>query len=290
VLAAVPESAVKEAAAGGGVLVEDGWVALEVLADAESALADELLGLAAEDRLALVLGDVPTGADVVTVPDVHRMPLADLAAALQAVPADVRVVLTGDPDALRGADPGAALTDLLGWGRLPVRDLRASDSSSALGALVAGLRAGELPEPADRSVVLVPCADDGAVVGRAVQLVTDSIPRVFQVALPDVLVVAPLHRGDAGVRALASALPPDTRVATVHEAARDRMDAQAVVACFPAAAAGVLDRPLVYSAATLARRHLSVVTAAGDALPRAVVGGGRRRWTRLPSLLAAGAD
>jgi len=50
----------------------------------------------------------------------------------------------------------------------------------------------------------------------------------------------------------------------------------------------VLNRPLVYSAAMLAVRHLSVVTAAGEALPRAVVGGGaRRRWTRLPSLLAA---
>ena len=291
VLAAVPEAAVKESAAAGGVLVEDGWVALDVIADAETAVADEVLGLAAEDRLALVLGDVPAGADVVAVPDVHRLALADLAAALQAVPADVRVVLSGDPDALPGADPGDVLADLLGWGRVPVRDLRPSDTSTALGALVVGLRAGELPEPTDRSVVLVPCADDNRVVGRVVQLVGDSIPRVFGVTPSDVLVVTPLQRGDAGVRALASALPDGTRVCTVHEAAREGSAAEAVVACFPAAAAGVLSRSLVYSAATLASRHLSVVTAAGDALPRAVVvGAGRRRWTRLPSLLAAGTD
>jgi hypothetical protein len=279
---------VKEAVADGGVLVEDGWVALEGLADAESALADEVLGLAAEDRLALVLGQVAPGADVEAVPDVHRAALADVAAALQAVPAGVRVVLAGDPDALPGAEPGAVLGDLLAWGRLPVRDLRATNTSTALGALVVGLRAGELPEPADQSVVLVPCADDREAVARVGQLVGDSIPRVFGVEAAEVLVVTPQQRGDAGVRALESSLPDGVRVTTVHEAARAGLRADAVVACFPAASAGSLSRQLVYSAATLAVRHLSVVTAVGEALPRAVVAGAtRRRWTRLPSLLAA---
>jgi len=46
---------------------------------------------------------------------------------------------------------------------------------------------------------------------------------------------------------------------TVHEAARDGTRNDAVVACFPAAAAGVLSRALVYSAAMSAARHLSVV-------------------------------
>ncbi|MFI5099199.1 MAG: hypothetical protein ACHQE5_01590 [Actinomycetes bacterium] len=292
VLAAVARPVVEGAVDRGAVLVADGWVALDEIALVEDALADEILGLAAEDRLALVLGSVPEGAEVVEVGDAHRRSLEDLAEALQAVPEDVRVVISGDPDALPGPHPGAVLADLLAWGRLPVRDLRPDGAAggTALAALPASLRAGSLPAPADRSVVVVPCADDEAVVRRAVQLVTDSVPRVFGVAAQDVLVVTPLRRGAAGVRALVEALPAGTRVSTVHDAARGGPlpAADAVVACFPGQATGVLSRALVYSAAMLAGRHLSVVTAAGDALPQAVVqGAGRPRWTRLPGLLAS---
>ncbi len=291
VLAAVPRPVVEGAVDRGAVLVADGWVALDEIALVEDALADEILGLAAEDRLALVLGSVPDGAEVVEVADAHRRSLEDLAEALQAVPEDVRVVISGDPDALPGPHPGAVLADLLAWGRLPVRDLRSGGAAegTALAELPASLRGGSLPEPADRSVVVVPCADDEAVVRRAVQLVTDSVPRVFGTAAEDVLVVTPLQRGTAGVRALAEALPAGTRVSTVHDAAGGGLPAaDAVVACFPGQATGVLSRALVYSAAMLAGRHLSVVTAAGDALPQAVVhGGGRARWTRLPGLLAS---
>ena len=290
VVAALDDAALAAAAAGGKVVVEDGWVALEQLADAESAVADEVLGLAAEDRVALVLGTVPDSAEVACVADVHRRPLHEVATELQAVPADVRVVLSGDPSALAGGAPGALLTDLLGWGRLPVRDLRDADTSTALGALRVGLRSGALPEPTDQSLVVVPCADDAELGRRVQQLVGDSIPRVFQVDPTDVVVVAPLRRGAGGVRALAEALPDGVRVRTVHEALDEPERAAAVVACFPAAAAGVLSRALVYTAAGLADRHLSVVTACGDALPRAVAAEPRRRWTRLPALLAAGPD
>jgi exodeoxyribonuclease V alpha subunit len=54
----------------------------------------------------------------------------------------------------------------------------------------------------------------------------------------------------------------------------------------PAEAGGMLSRPLVYTAVTRAQRHLSVVTAAGGALRRAVAQiGARPRRTRLADLL-----
>jgi hypothetical protein len=310
-VAAVGMGAVQAAVDRGLVVADPQWLALDETATAEDAVADEILGLAAEDRLALVLGSVPSGADVLEVGSAHRRSLADLAEALQAVPEDVRVVISGDPDALPGPHVGAVLADLLAWAQLPVRDLRpgaeeseaaggaaggaagrpeAGGGGAALAALPAALRRGELPEPADRSVVVVPCGDDAEVVRRTVQLVKDSIPRVFGTQPAQVLVVSPHQRGTAGVRALAEALPPGTRVSTVHEAAWavDGLPAEAVVACFPGAAAGDLSRALVYSAALLAGSHLSVVTAAGDALPRAVAAGAvRPRWTRLPALLRA---
>lgn len=63
----------------------------------------------------------------------------------------------------------------------------------------------------------------------------------------------------------------------------------AVVAVLPGEAAGMLSRPLVYTAFTRARRHLSVVHAAGTALPRAVRSVDERpRRTRLRGLLHLG--
>ena len=61
----------------------------------------------------------------------------------------------------------------------------------------------------------------------------------------------------------------------------------AVVAVFPEEAAGMLTRPLVYTALTRAERHLSVVHGAGPALARAVATAEQLpRVTRLAGLLA----
>jgi exodeoxyribonuclease V alpha subunit len=72
---------------------------------------------------------------------------------------------------------------------------------------------------------------------------------------------------------------------TVHRAQGSEWPA--VVAVFPAEAAGMLSRPLVYTALTRAQRHLSVVHGAGPALSQAVSTIGEPpRVTRLAALLA----
>jgi exodeoxyribonuclease V alpha subunit len=71
---------------------------------------------------------------------------------------------------------------------------------------------------------------------------------------------------------------------TVHRAQGSEWPA--VVAVFPPEAGGLLSRPLVYTALTRARAHLSVVHAAGPALAHAVRRiGSRPRRTRLGELL-----
>lgn len=71
---------------------------------------------------------------------------------------------------------------------------------------------------------------------------------------------------------------------TVHRAQGSEWPA--VVVVFPPEAAGMLSRPLVYTAMTRARRHLSVVHAAGPALARSVAAvGAAPRITRLRPLL-----
>lgn len=71
---------------------------------------------------------------------------------------------------------------------------------------------------------------------------------------------------------------------TVHRAQGSEWPA--VVAVVPPEAGGLLSRPLIYTALTRARRHLSVVHAAGPALARAVREiDARPRRTRLRTLL-----
>jgi exodeoxyribonuclease V alpha subunit len=72
---------------------------------------------------------------------------------------------------------------------------------------------------------------------------------------------------------------------TVHRAQGSEWPA--VIAVFPAEAAGMLSRPLVYTALTRAQRHLSVVHGAGPALAGAVSTVGEPpRVTRLAGLLS----
>ena len=102
-------------------------------------------------------------------------------------------------------------------------------------------------------------------------------------------------RGDGGLQVAFPAAPvcvpgkflSDLRhgwALTVHRAQGSEWPA--VVAVFPAEAAAMLSRPLVYTALTRAQRHLSVVHGAGPALSRAVSTVGEPpRVTRLGGLL-----
>jgi exodeoxyribonuclease V alpha subunit len=209
-------------------------------------------------------------------------------------------------------------------------------------------------EDPTHEVVIVPARGSEEAARRVVQLVTDSIPRVFECEADQIQVVTPVHRGPAGTqalnRALKAVLNPGTgtvrgfdvgdrvvatanhidaeptgyangevgtviscgdnalRVSftggssdisgkaladllygwaiTVHRAQGSEWEA--VVAVMPPEAGNMLSRPLVYTALTRARRHLSVVHAAGPVLARAVkhIGSIPRR-TRLASLLTA---
>jgi len=187
-----------------------------------------------------------------------------------------------------------------------------------------------------------------------VQLVTDSIPRVFGCEGDQVQVVTPVHKGPAGTqalnRALKAVLNPGTGTVRGYDAGdrvvatANHLDAEpngyangevgtvvscgdnsiqvaftsgesaiagkalgdllhgwaitvhraqgseweAVVAVMPPEAGNMLSRPLVYTALTRARRHLSVVHAAGPGLARAVRNiGSIPRRTRLAALLRA---
>lgn len=299
----------------------------------------------------------PIEADMIVVDEASMVDVTLAAALLAAIPDGAHLLVVGDPAQLPSIGPGRVLGDVLDADRFPTTELttlyRQSDGG-AIARLATAVRGGELigPDTDDHEVVIVPATSSQEAARRVVQLVTDSIPRVFDLSGEQIQVVTPIHRGPAGTgelnRALKAVLNPGAgtvrgfdvgdrvvatanhadaipygyangEVGTVVSAARGRLrvaftggeadisgkalgellhgwaitvhraqgsEWEAVVAVLPPEAGRMLSRPLIYTALTRARRHLSVVHAAGPAVAHAVRHVGTRpRRTRLPQLL-----
>ncbi|WP_329520480.1 helix-hairpin-helix domain-containing protein [Spirillospora sp. NBC_01491] len=292
----------------------------------------------------------PFELDLVVLPDAAGLDVELCAVLVEACADGTHLMLGGEPGALPPAGPGRPLGDLEDSETVPVIELDAAPSGGPLGTLTAAVRAGDLVavEAPGKEVVIVPAASAGEAVHRAVQLVTDSIPRALGVPLEEIQVVAPAAGGEAGATALNAALKarlnpgpgayggldPGDRVvvaAPLRQAAAGEIgvvtgagpdgleiefaggpvtvaasDASglrhgwavpvwlgrgtrpaAVVAVMSEDGAGAaLSRPAVSAAFGMARRHLSVVQAAGPALARAVrETGAPARRTRLARLV-----
>jgi exodeoxyribonuclease V alpha subunit len=336
---------------------------LEELAGNSATTVHRLLGARprSDDRsLASVFehdADNPIEADLVVVDEASMLDIELAAALLSALSDGTHLVIVGDPAQLPSIGPGRVLGDLIDSRTVPVTELRKlyrQTEGGTIARLATAVRSGELvavDDPA-HEVVVIPARGSEEAARRVVQLVTDSIPRVFGITGDQIQVVTPVHRGPAGTqalnRALKAVLNPGTgtvrgfdagdrvvatanhldaepvgyangevgtvmstgdnslRVSftggeseisgksladllhgwaiTVHRAQGSEWEA--VVAVMPPEAGSMLSRPLVYTALTRARRHLSVVHAAGPQLAHAVrqIGSIPRR-TRLEALL-----
>jgi exodeoxyribonuclease V alpha subunit len=338
---------------------------LEELADSPASTIHRLLG-ARRANGSMSAGfdhdeSNPIEAQLVVVDEASMLDVELAAALLSALKDQTHLVIVGDPAQLPSIGPGRVLGDLIDSGVIPVTELKTlyrQTEGGAIARLATAVREGELVAVSDpdHEVVIVPArgSEDGA--RRVVQLVTDSIPRVFSTTPDQLQVVTPVHKGPAGTQALNRALKAvlnpgrgavrgfDTgdrvvatanhldaeptgyangevgtvvstgdnsiRVAfttgesdisgkslgdllhgwaiTVHRAQGSEWEA--VVAVMPPEAGSMLSRPLIYTALTRARRHLSIVHAAGPLLARAVRSiGAEPRRTRLASLLRSGA-
>ncbi len=296
-------------------------------------------------------------ARLVVVDEASMLDVELAAALLCALKDQTHLVIVGDPAQLPSIGPGRFLGDVLDAGVVPVTQLEKlyrQTEGGAIARLALAVRGGELAAVDDptHEVVVVPARGSEDAARRVVQLVTDSIPRVFGTSPDQLQVVTPVHRGPAGTQALNRALKAvlnpgrgavrgfdvgDRVVATanhldaeptgfangevgtvvstgdnsvrvvfttgesevsgkslgdllhgwaitVHRAQGSEWEA--VVAVLPPEAGSMLSRPLVYTALTRARRHLSVIHAAGPMVARAVRSiGAEPRRTRLSSLL-----
>ncbi|SDT79516.1 Helix-hairpin-helix containing domain-containing protein [Streptomyces sp. TLI_053] len=327
------------------------FAALAPLADVPApapvaTLAELLAGAAGPGRSP----DGTLALDLLVVLDAPLLDVELAATLLESLADGTRLVLSGDPGQLWSAGPGRFFADLLTAKVCPAVASRTPDFGP-IGELVSGVGIGELQpvDAPDKEVVILTAKDSGEAVHRAVQLLTDSIPRALGIPSEQVVLLTPGHGGGAGTRALNAAakarlnpgpgrfagFDPGDRVAdspapghtrparvvdgdaaglhleypdgtrrtvppaeaqklrhgwalTVHQAVGRHWPGAVVVV--PDDAAPALSRQWVYTAFGRGERHLSVVHAAGPALPQAVAERpAAPRTTRLRAILAENA-
>ncbi|MEV5574387.1 helix-hairpin-helix domain-containing protein [Spirillospora sp. NPDC052269] len=288
----------------------------------------------------------PFELDLLVLPDASGLDVELCAVLVEACPDGAHLVLCGEPGAAPPAAPGRVLADLEASETVPVVELEPEGPGGPLDELTAAVRGGGLAQVAapNKEVVIVPAMGEEEAVHRAVQLVTDSIPRVLDIPAGEVQVVALAPAGEAAAGALNAALKAKLNPGPGRFAGFDVGDRIVVASPLPQAAVGetgtiegarpeglsivfaagtsvvppasasrlrhgwalplslargarrdavvavvagsALSRPAVATAFGLARRHLSVVQAAGPGLARAVrETGAPERRTRLARLV-----
>lgn len=185
---------------------------LSELAGIEAMTVHRLLGAQGKDGGFSHDPDDPLEIDVLVVDEASMLD-AELAAALLSSCADgTHVLIVGDDAQLPSIGPGRVLADLIAAQTVPVTQLTTlyrHAEGGQIARLAAAVRNGELPElTADdtHEVEVVATGGSAQAAHRTVQLVTDSIPRVFGCAPSEIQVVTPVHRGPAGTRELNIAL------------------------------------------------------------------------------------
>ncbi len=153
----------------------------------------------------------PLDADLVVVDESSMLDVQLAAALIEACADGTRLLLVGDPAQLPSIGPGRVLADIIDSGAVPVTELttlyRQRDGGT-IAKLATAVRGGDLApvDSPEREVVIVTARGSAEAAHRAVQLVTDSIPRALGIASEEVQVVTPVHKGPAGTIELNRAL------------------------------------------------------------------------------------
>jgi hypothetical protein len=291
-----------------GAVVRVEWhgaaaLALAEVADTEEMLADGLAGLAAENRLAVVVGADPErrGAELdralggrveaLRLEDAHLLDQEAVLAAVEDLPEQVVLALCLDNALPLGPGPGAVALDLASAGACPVLVAERSADRHALDAARREVAAGRwfTTQAADRSVVEVVVGSPDEALVRTRQLVSTSIPRAFGTSADQIAVM--LADGTLDPAAVVDACRQDGAVPTVAPLASAEPGRwAAAVVVLPGPGAPVPTRAALYAGLRAGADHVSVVHGLADAGSRAALlaVADRPRRTRLPELLAAG--
>jgi exodeoxyribonuclease V alpha subunit len=156
----------------------------------------------------------PLATDFLIVDEVSMLDTRLASALFQAVPARAHLLLVGDTDQLPSVGPGNVLQDLITASRAPVTRLSVifrQKGQSGIVTTAHAINSGEtalplvatdienIPASSDLTFVVAESAED--CVRKVIRLCTEFIPRNYDRCDPiaDVQVMAPMHKGVAGV-------------------------------------------------------------------------------------------
>jgi len=156
----------------------------------------------------MVNEDQPLTPGLLIVDEVSMMDIRLAKALFSACPPDMRIVLVGDSDQLPSVGPGSVLRDIIESSTVPVTRLEyvyRQEEGSGISALAHQINAGQTPD-------LAACSKD--VTSHTIQTPEEALPLVVKYAkeayeergLLGFGVLAPGHKGSAGVKALNDAI------------------------------------------------------------------------------------
>ncbi len=152
----------------------------------------------------------PLEADCVVVDEVSMLDVELGARLVEAVPSGCRLVLVGDADQLPSVGPGDVLADLITSGRVDVIRLQRIYRQGE-GSLIAEnahrVNRGQMPVYGPQGTMsdfyFAVRSDAAEAATTAIEMAAERIPKRFGLdPLSDIQVLAPMHRGEAGVARL----------------------------------------------------------------------------------------
>lgn len=152
----------------------------------------------------------PLETDLVVVDESSMLDIHLAHSLLKAMPPEARLVFVGDVDQLPSVGPGNVLMDLIASQALPVVWLKTVFRQAAESGIVSNahrINHGDMPEYNTKDFFFVDRDEPARVLDTIVEVVHERIPAKFRMdPRRDVQVLAPMHRGDAGVQRLNEAL------------------------------------------------------------------------------------
>jgi exodeoxyribonuclease V alpha subunit len=165
--------------------------------------------------------DSPLNTDFLVVDEASMLDTRLASALLQAVPAAAHLLLVGDTDQLPSVGAGNVLQDLIATQRVAVTRLDVIHRQKGQSGIVTtahGINSGDPSLPPTQPELdglqawsdlnFIPAEDQQDCVRKVIRLCRDTLPKLHPWLKPreDIQVLAPMHRGTAGVGNLNSAL------------------------------------------------------------------------------------
>ena len=145
----------------------------------------------------------PLDTDVVVIDEMSMVDVSLMAHLLRAIPDHARLLLVGDVDQLPSVGPGNVLMDIIASNVIPTVRLKTVFRQASESGIITNahrINVGETPKWNTTDCFFIERNDAESVRDTVIELVSNRIPNKFGFnPLREVQVLAPMHRGEAGV-------------------------------------------------------------------------------------------